>query len=135
MKIYNMVLYFVYRIYRWSERGEPDAPMLGVVFITGSFNALALFSLFGLIYIFTKHDPLAFITFFPSKWHFAPVSLGWYILHYIVLEKTGIKRQALKKYSKQKIKNGGVYVVIAIAADVILLIVSAYFYMEIKFPK
>jgi hypothetical protein len=51
------------------------------------------------------------------------------------LEKTGIKRQALKKYSKQKIKNGGVYVVLAIAANVILLIVSAYFYMKIKFPK
>jgi hypothetical protein len=125
----------VYRIYRWSEKSEPDAPMIGVVYLISILNALALLSLLGLVYIFTKHDPLIFITFFPSKWHFAPIVIAWGMLHYVLLEKTGIKKQALKKYSKQTIKNGGVYVLFGIAANVLLLIVSAYFYMKIKFSK
>jgi hypothetical protein len=109
--------------------------MLGVLFLTTSLNALSVMAILCLIYIFTKYDPLTFIAYFPTKLHFAPVLLAWWMIHYILLVKTGLKEQALKKYSGKTIPYGGICVLLAIIANVLFVVITGYYYMKIKFPK
>lgn len=133
-RIYFAVLFFIYKLHQWSERSEPAAPMLGVTFAVSMFNALALLSVANLVFVVTRVDALNFFLLFESRWHFAPVVVGWMLLHYLLIEFTGLKRKALQRFAVQRTREkSGRYVLLAIGVNVAVLILSATLYLWVKF--
>lgn len=108
--------------------------MLGVTFAVSMFNALALISTANVIFVTTGKDTLTFFLLYDDKWHFAPVLIGWMLLHYALMETTGLKREALSRYSDQKYsRKGGGCVLLAIGANVVVVILSSVLYIAAKF--
>lgn len=133
-KIYEAVLFFIYKLHQWSERSEPAAPMLGVTFAVSMFNALALLSIANLVFVMTGKDALSFFLLFKSRWQFAPVVIGWMLLHYALIEFTGLKRKAIERFAAKRLREkSGKYVLLAIGVNVAVLILSAVFYLRVKF--
>jgi len=132
--IYNAILFFVFKLFQWSERSEPAVPMLGVTFAIAIFNFFLAISIANILYMTTGIDLILNITTFEDKFAFTPIIVVWFFSHYFILEKGGIKKAALEKFSNAVLPRcGSLAVLSVICFNIILLFTTTALYMTKKF--